>query len=103
MEDGGNDILQAAEAGSERARAEVEAAPKLTSLFHFQAFNDLSTLRQMGMALGPIPIDKIEWYALQLEMDLIEQVAFEYVMRAVDVAYLTKQAEKRAKSARQSK
>jgi adenylosuccinate synthase len=57
-------------------------------------------MRQVGMGVGPIPMDKIAWEAERMGMDLLEQEAFEYVIRAVDVAYLNMQAEKRTKEAR---
>lgn len=55
-------------------------------------------MRQLGMAAGPIPLDKIVWYAERLELDLLEQEAFEHVIRQVDVHYMNKQAEKVSKS-----
>jgi len=54
-------------------------------------------MRQIGMASGPIPSDKIVWFAERLEMDLLEQEAFEHVIRAVDAAYMKSQAAKAAK------
>lgn len=58
-------------------------------------------MRQMGaMAVGPIPTDKIIWEAERLEMDILEQEAFEHIIRAVDVAYLNMQAERRDKQAK---
>ena len=103
MEDGGQAILQAAEAGNERAQLEVEAAPKLNDAFYLQAFNELSTLRTIGMSAGPIPLDKITWYAERLDYDLVEQDAFEYVIRTVDVAWLNLQAEAASKRAKRAK
>lgn len=60
-------------------------------------------MRPIGMAPGPIPEDKIVWYAEQLEMDLVEQDAFVSVMRAVDVSWLNQQAEQSAKHAKSAK
>lgn len=55
------------------------------------------------MTAGPIPADKIIWYAEQLEMDLVEQDAFESVIRQVDVAWLNMQAQAANKRAKRSK
>ena len=81
---------------------EAEQAPKLEEPLHLNAFNDLSTMRPTGMGMGPIPLDKIEWYARKLEMDLLEEEAFTHIIRTADVAYLNKVAEKQAKAARKS-
>ncbi len=103
MEDGGIAILQAAEAGSETAKLYVEQAPKLTNIFLYQAFNELATMRPVGMAVGPIPTDKITWYAERLDMDILEADVFEEIIRAIDIAYLTKKSEKTAKAAKRGK
>lgn len=104
MEDGGRDILQAASAGLERAQEEVDAAPRLTDAFHLQCFIELGTTRQTPMGEVPINIQTINWYASDhLGLSLLQAEAFEYVIRAVDVAYLNKQAEKRDKASKRGK
>lgn len=58
-------------------------------LFHWQAFHDLSTERQIGMGVGPIPRSAIRSYAEEygiIEDD--EYDKFEQIIRSVDVNYL---------------
>jgi hypothetical protein len=55
------------------------------------------------MAAGPIPNKAIIWYAERLEMDLVEQDAFESTIRQVDVAWLNLQAEKAEVKAKRTK
>lgn len=95
-------MIDAANAGAFWAQEEVEAGPKITQsgLFYLTCYNDLGSERHLGMAEGLIPISKIDWYASKLEMDLLEQEAFEYIIRAVDVSSLARQAKKRAKEAK---
>lgn len=54
------------------------------------------------MAEGQIPIRAIAWEAERLELDPLEAEAFEYVIRAVDVDYMKRQASKMRKSANRS-
>jgi len=59
-------------------------------VFYLKAFFDLSTCRQSGMGLGPIPWHIIVQYAkfYQLEEDVTE--AFIDVIREMDTAFLEK-------------
>ncbi len=58
------------------------------NVFHWEAFHDLSTERQIGMGLGPIPRSSIMDYARESELfgDAAEQ--FAAIIRAVDTEYL---------------
>lgn len=54
--------------------------------FYFDAFYELCTTRQMGMALGPIPFTAIiDYFKLY---DLSDFDEFSYVMRRMDRVYL---------------
>lgn len=50
------------------------------------------------MAEGQIPIRAIAWEAERLGLDPLEAEAFEHVIRAVDVAYMMRQAERQKQS-----
>jgi hypothetical protein len=73
-------------------------APVLERPLLWEAFWDLSTTRINSMALGPIPIDKMHWYA-DVELRLIEEErrAFVWIMRRLDSHFIGKQAEKNSK------
>lgn len=44
------------------------------------------------MALGPIPISKMHWYAdVELGLDQDEMSAFTYIMRRADSFFVSKQ------------
>ncbi len=52
----------------------------------------------------PINIQTINWYAGEhLGLGVLQAEAFEYIIRAVDVAYLNIQAEKRDKTSKRGK
>jgi hypothetical protein len=53
-----------------------------------QAFWDLSTCRQMGMGLGPIPWLSIQEYCILLGGDEDFNREFHYHIRQIDNAYL---------------
>jgi hypothetical protein len=57
-------------------------------IFYISAFYDLSTCREIGMALGPIPWDKIYIYSHHkgLDEDLIDP--FIQIIREMDAGYL---------------
>lgn len=71
--------------------------------FYTQAFWELSTERQIGMGLGPIPASRIKAYAADygLEPDVAE--VFKVVVREMDSVYLSWSAEEgeRKRKARQ--
>ncbi len=56
--------------------------------FYLQAFWSLSTERQMGMAMGPIPQSAIIAYGLRAELDSDTMGLFEAVIRSLDAAYI---------------
>lgn len=68
-----------------------------------KAFWDLSTCRQVGMGLGPIPWDSMVRYAqfYGLEDDVAE--AFVYIIRAMDIVYLDWEREEAEQRRRQQK
>lgn len=70
---------------------------------YIREFFNLSTERQIGMAIGPIPISKIESRGKKLGLEPDVQMVFEYVQKAMDSAYLDhirKEAEKKMPSKR---
>lgn len=57
-------------------------------LFHWEAFNDLSSERQIGMGVGPIPRSAIKAYAEEFDIvgDAFDK--FYRIIREVDLEYL---------------
>lgn len=57
-------------------------------LFHWEAFNDLSSERQIGMGVGPIPRSAVKAYAEEFDIvgDAFDK--FYRIIRAVDLEYL---------------
>lgn len=56
---------------------------------HMSAFYELSTERQMGMGLGPIPASLIRRYACdQIDLDGDDLELFYSILRRTDEAYL---------------
>lgn len=74
--------------GAVFARQAVESAPKLNFAYHWQAFNSLSTERQIGMGPGPIPDSLVERMAWRDGLTRMERETFQYVIRALDNHYL---------------
>lgn len=62
----------------------------------YRAFWELGTERQIGMATGPIPRSAIRDYALEEGMGETDAMIFMRVIRAMDNAYMTALAAKRA-------
>jgi hypothetical protein len=56
--------------------------------FHWEAFHELSTERQIGMAMGPIPRSAIKAYADEFAMTGDEFDEFNRIIRAVDNEYM---------------
>ena len=54
--------------------------------FYFEAFEELSTTRQIGMAVGPIPFTAIVDYFNIYQLSDFDE--FSYVMRRMDKIYL---------------
>ena len=57
-------------------------------VFYIRQFFDLSTERQIGMAIGPIPVSKIKEYGKRAGLEPDVLMVYEYVMKAMDNAYL---------------
>lgn len=72
-------------------------APELDEAFEFyvDAFWELSTERQFGMGIGPIPITAMQAYARHYEMDDEEEFDFVYFIKAMDATYIKEQTEKK--------
>lgn len=60
------------------------------------AFADLSTCRDVGMGVGPIPWTAIDAYATRAGLDRRAALTFTGCIRALDRAYLADQAEQEA-------
>lgn len=70
--------------------------------FYLNAFNRLTTDRQIGQGVGPIPHSKIEEYGEKRGLDSAMMLTFETVIRAMDRRYLKwveREAELRRKQA----
>ena len=65
-----------------------------SDMFYLNAFNNLSTCRQIGMGLGPIPWDKIRDYALHVKLSPPIMDMFIQIIRYMDNAYLKEQSKK---------
>lgn len=57
--------------------------------FHWEAFGELSTERQIGMGIGPIPWSAIKAYAEEFGIVGDEFESFLHIMRAMDSEYLS--------------
>lgn len=79
----------------------MEKAPPLKHPLYYEAFQELSTERQIGMSIGPIPISKMWEWAFQNDLTSSEARAFVYVISRLDNAYMSLEAEKHKKSQRQ--
>ena len=64
-----------------------------------RAFWDLSTERQLGFTVGPIPVSAIQDYASAKGLPSYMMVLFESVIRAMDKVYLESAEKARKKSA----
>jgi hypothetical protein len=94
----GAETTQDAAKGDDYAIIKLAEAPKLERQLLWEAFWDLHTTRINSMALGPIPIDKMHWYAdVELELDDDERRAFVWIMRRLDSHFIGKMAEKNRK------
>lgn len=56
--------------------------------FEWSAFHALSTDRQLGMAMGPIPWSAIDRYAIRYRIDGDDFDRFAQLIQAMDVAFL---------------
>ena len=83
----------------------IANSPLITEPYHsflFDAFWELSTERQIGMSLGPIPVTAMMSHADLYDLTKPETLAFIKVMRAMDNLYLGIERESAAKSSKKS-
>lgn len=71
--------------------------------FYLKAFFDLSTCRQMGMGLGPIPWDKILMYAKFNGLDEDVTEAFIVIIRELDIAFIEQVNKEKSKDTKPPK
>lgn len=68
--------------------------PDRRVLFHWSAFSDLSSDRQVGFGIGPIPWTAIDRYAERRQIDDTDEYdRFLRLIRAMDRAFLDWHAE----------
>lgn len=80
-----------------KAQERLAASPQMKHPFYWDAFQELSTERQLGaMGYGFIPVSKIVEYARSPELELTEeeQLAFKFIIRSLDSAYIELQTDK---------
>lgn len=77
-------------------KAQLADAPMQEHPLYYDAFWELHTERQVGMAQGPIPDSAIKAYAADPDLRLTrrEQWAFKDIIRAMDNCYLGIETEK---------
>ncbi len=68
------------------------------SEFYLRAFWELSTERQFGYTLGPIPISKLKEFCDRLSLDHVTSEVVKAVIRAMDGAYMEWVTEERKKN-----
>jgi len=95
-------VLAGVEAGNPFAIAQLEKSPKLEWPYHYHAFGDLSTERQIGMSVGPIPYSAVRAMAVEDNLSRAEAATFHYVIRALDNHFLSKQAKRAEQQAAKS-
>lgn len=66
--------------------------------WYYEAFGKLTTCRSIGMGAGPIPWLAMDAYGKRYGLDLEEQEDFEFLIGAMDDAYLKHAAEKSEKN-----
>jgi len=69
--------------------------------FMMSEFSDLSTERQIGLAIGPIPVSKIRERQRELDLDAWAGTVFKTVITAMDAefrAWVSREKERNAKS-----
>ena len=70
---------------------------------YLQAFNALSSERQFGQTIGPIPWSKIVFYGEKKKLDDAMMGVFEHVIREMDEAYLRYQRDQQERRLQQSR
>lgn len=68
--------------------------------FYLTAFYRLSTSRQVGMSIGPIPWLAVADYADRMRLDYVNRELFEVVIYAMDRAWIDWTEERRAAEAK---
>jgi len=74
----------------------INNAPRLTLglEFYYAAFNDLSTCRDVGMGMGPIPWTEVQAYADSYGLSEDESDDLHVLMALMDKAFLKHFAQK---------
>lgn len=67
-------------------------------LFFLEAFFELSTDRQIGMGVGPIPYTSLECYAQRYDFEGSDFDVFKSIIRSMDELYLSRQKKETGKS-----
>lgn len=95
----------AANPSDERLLELLLSSPRQEHDFYYDAFWELSSERHDGMSARPIPVSKIEAYSEKpiLRLTLREQWAFKRIIRELDNAYLTIEAERAKASTKGTK
>lgn len=77
----------------------IQNAPQLAfgMQMYFSAFMDLTSCRQIGMSLGPIPWTAVNDYALYLGLDEEQSEDLHLFVRALDNEYMSHHNKKSAK------
>lgn len=71
--------------------------------FYMRAFWNLSSERQFGHAIGPIPWSKIIDYGERRNLDDTMMDVFEHVLRELDEAYLKWQRDRQKREIEQTR
>lgn len=70
---------------------------------YLDGFDKLSTERHVGNSIGPIPWSKIALYGEKKKLDYAMSGVFEYVIHAMDRAYLKWAGDRQERQASQAK
>lgn len=78
------------------AREKLAMRPDLTAyeMIFYGAFNDISTERQSGMAMGPIPSSAIAAYTNRHDLTRLQGDQLYLIVRAMDAAFTAAVAKK---------
>lgn len=74
----------------------IQNAPQLAfgMQMYFTAFLDLTSCRQLGMTLGPIPWTAVNDYAIDLGLDEESTEDLHHFVRAMDNVYVSHHSKK---------
>jgi hypothetical protein len=72
-------------------------------IFYLRAFWELSSERQFGHAIGPIPWSKIIFYGERRNLDDAMMEVFEFIVRELDEAYLKWQRDEQQRRTEQTR